>query len=781
METTNGHSFQTAFSLKPFFDRLKESENLENAQMPPWKEDVLDLLELAPELLAPTRDLSILDSHKELMEQVMSLIFPRALAENTVAGAFVPFSLEPVFVTPRFEEFFLNPDGSFKARSNISGDRYDKIKMMRAYLLMLNRLYGIDADLGYPQIYTATEPETGLERYFEIKFDFRFVEVNALAPLKELSEKDRPLVREHLHRPEVLKGIFPPENFRFEGFAIFHAVDVTEREILLSLEKDLIDKESIFSKDGFLLLQQRLRTLFRKPDIVATLTAIMDDQAFLLNTGCDMAAKCIFSDSQHLPISEFTGTVFERAAKEKKIMRVQDLTQTAYFQKIKGDIQHHNTRSLMIAPLVFKGECIGLLDLGSPEIGGLNPMDAVIMSNIQPLFSIAIKRALEDLEHRIQSLIKEKCTAIHPSVEWRFQKAALNHFETRQEGRIREMESIIFKDVYPLYGASDIRGSTNERNLATQKDLTEHLDMALNVIRLAEQHKPLLFLKELAGRIDRQRNRILSGIETGDHLSVVQFLTTEVESIFSHMTSFGEPVARAIEEYKAAVDSGVGAVYRLRKKFEESVSILNDTLANYLDREEADVQELFPHYFERRRTDGVDYLIYIGESLVEDREFHEIYLKNLRLWQLKVACGLAWHTKQLKPFFSTPLETAHLILVQSMPLSLRFRFDEKRFGVEGAYDTQHEIIKSRIDKATVRGSGERLTQPEKIAIVYTQPQEATEMRRHIDFLTSETYLTGEPELLELSDLPGVQGLRAIRVNINLESEKLAEKAEQMID
>ena len=32
--------------------------------------------------------------------------------------------------------------------------------------------------------------------------------------------------------------------------------------------------------------------------------------------------------------------------------------------------------------------------------------------------------------------------------------------------------------------------------------------------------------------------------------------------------------------------------------------------------------------------DGVDYNIYVGASLVENREFNPIYLKNLRLWQL---------------------------------------------------------------------------------------------------------------------------------------------------
>jgi hypothetical protein len=170
----------------------------------------------------------------------------------------------------------------------------------------------------------------------------------------------------------------------------------------------------------------------------------------------------------------------------------------------------------------------------------------------------------------------------------------------------------------------------------------------------------------------------------------------------------------------------------------------------------------------------------MGSSLLENGAFSDFYLKNMRLWQIKVACGMAWHTKQLKSSVKTPLDTAHLILVQHTPLAIRFRFDEKRFDVDGAYDIRQEIIKSRIDKAVIKGEDERLTQPGRIAIVYSHQEEAVEMRRHIDFLQSEGYLTREIEDLELEDLPGVQGLRALRVGIDLESPVLAEKAGRVV-
>ena len=286
------------------------------------------------------------------------------------------------------------------------------------------------------------------------------------------------------------------------------------------------------------------------------------------------------------------------------------------------------------------------------------------------------------------------------------------------------MPPIVFTDVSPLFGISDIRGSTHERNRAIQKDLSEHLELALKVVNLAHKANPILVLKELSSRIEQQIEQIKKGLGSGDELSVVKFIGNEVESIFSHLRGFGPKVLRAIEKYESDIDTGLGSVYRFRKDFEESVSILNNKLSLYLDEEEAKAQQIFPHYFERHQTDGIDYLIYLGTTLMEKGDFNDLYLKNLRLWQVKVAAGIAWHTEQLKASLKVPLDTAHLILIQDTPLSIRFRFDEKRFDVDGAYDVRQEIIKSRLDKAVVKGGRERLTQPGKIAIVYSHQEEA---------------------------------------------------------
>jgi hypothetical protein len=117
------------------------------------------------------------------------------------------------------------------------------------------------------------------------------------------------------------------------------------------------------------------------------------------------------------------------------------------------------------------------------------------------------------------------------------------------------------------------------------------------------------------------------------------------------------------------------------------------------------------------------------------------------------------------------LETTHLILVQDSPISVFFSPDERHFEVEGAYDIRHEIIKKRIDKAVIKGKSERLTQPGKIAIVYSQRQEGVEYLEYIDYLRTSGYLKDETEDVELEDLQGAQGLKALRVTVDLRASR----------
>jgi hypothetical protein len=309
--------------------------------------------------------------------------------------------------------------------------------------------------------------------------------------------------------------------------------------------------------------------------------------------------------------------------------------------------------------------------------------------------------------------------------------------------------------------------------------LNAQLTLAGRIMERASEAKAWPLLDEFKYRIERRIERIGAGLSSEEETSVAAFLQAEVEPSFDELRALGPQVSRAVEAYTQALDPDMGVVYCDRRAYEDSVQMLNERLSSYLERQQIEAQKVFPHYFEKHQTDGVDYVIYLGASMQPEGKLNPLFIQNLALWQFMVTCGLARHTQQVQPKLKVPLQTCHLILVNRTPLAIRFRYDEKRFDVDGAYDVRNEIIKSRLDKARVKGERERLTQPGRIAVVYSHPNEGREIRRHIEYLQSRGYLLDDMERIELEDLPGVRGLRALRVGVDLQSEEVPQGLSEM--
>src|SRR5204862_1513213 len=175
-----------------------------------------------------------------------------------------------------------------------------------------------------------------------------------------------------------------------------------------------------------------------------------------------------------------------------------------------------------------------------------------------------------------------------------------------------------------------------------------------------------------------------------------------------------------------SLDPQLGMLYHHRKDYEHSISRINDALAHFIDKEQVAAQKVYPHYFERFMTDGLEFNIHIGQSISPRKKFDEIYLRNLKMWQLSMMAKASRQTHKLESQLSHALKTTQLILSHSQPLTITFRTAERKFDVDEAYNVRYEIVKKRIDKVRIKDTNERLTQPGKIANVYSQSKEAEE-------------------------------------------------------
>ncbi|MGI4735284.1 MAG: GAF domain-containing protein [Janthinobacterium lividum] len=766
-----GFPFATQLSLEPLIAYWHERAHDPNPGIARMARTVCEEVAKTNCCRGSLGEIEQLDATSDVVDMLMLAVFPPAATTTAITGAIPPFQRRSFYYTSRFAEVMMGRDRTIKQPLNIDYATMEQRMTQMAYLLILSREYGADvpADTQDNLIFTVPDYSIGLYRHYGVNFDSSFVQVRVVGEKPELSPEQVQHLLRHRHRLELWYELLPPTSFALEGFNLLQLVDVTTQEILSELKYDLLEHDVLQAPDRFEQIQEKLRVLFARPALQLGIAAYDERKKAFVDFGRKINHSFLTKQMQSQALVGGFRQLYARLLADRQPLVLENVMTTPELpEDMRQQILGLGIHSAILALLPYGPDTVGLLELGSPEVGALDEFDMELVKQFVPLFAVAVKRNAEDLETRIQTVIKEKFTAIHPTMEWRFNDAARRLLAQHEEGnRSAEMEAIVFEEVYPLHGSCDIRGSSVARNEAVQADLIEHLTLAGRVLKKASEYQALPILDELKFYVTKNLRRLRQGIISGDEVSIYDSLRTQAEPLFEYLAQNIAELRPTIAHYWQHIDPRLGILYNRRREFEESVTRINDTISDYLDQEELKAQHMFPHYFQRFKTDGVEFNIYVGGSLVQDKPFDLIFLKNLRLWQLLVMVEITRRTHALKAELAVPLDTTQLILIHSQSLSIRFRQDERQFDVDGAYNIRYEIIKKRIDKATVLGTGERLTQPGQLALVYAQPREATEYLEYIDYLQDRKMLEPDIEELELEELQGVKGLLALRVRIKM--------------
>src|SRR5262249_43540238 len=315
-------------------------------------------LQEAPALLEPIADGSVIAQHQEIVDTLMSVIFPRASGDEVHAAALWPFHLRSFYATPAFARRLLAEDGCMRGRPNVDTALIEQIRILYAYALVLERVYGINVDFAYPLIYTATDPDTGLDCHFKAMWNTRFAEVRTIGEIPPMTEALRTQILANLENTQALMDLLPPEHFLFHGFLVLNALEVTDQEVLSSLKRDLIDRESLLSTTRFQSLQAKLRTLLRRPDLCFGLAARQGDQLWLLYDEAKLAYHCIYADSQHYAMSDLAGSVYERVFTHGERVLIEDLATYAPRSAVEDALLQQGVHNLVVAPLLYQNTVI---------------------------------------------------------------------------------------------------------------------------------------------------------------------------------------------------------------------------------------------------------------------------------------------------------------------------------------------------------------------------------------------------------------------------------------
>src|SRR5438876_7978440 len=347
--------------------------------------------------LSKIEDPAAIAERRDVVDVLMAAVFPPASWEQDYGAAMIPFHLRGFYATPSMQRLLMGADGSLQGRVNLDEPMVGAMRVAYAYALVLERVYGITIDVEYPLVITVADPETGLDRHFKVQFDWQFVDVVPVGAVPPLTDAVRQRLHTNILDAAMLREVLPPEKFVFRGVTIFWAIEVTDQEVLSALKRDLIDRESIVSQARFEGLQQRLRTLFRRPELRLGLAALDGDRVLILNHGARIQRSCIFADSVHHKIQEFAGTLYQRAVKSGRPIIVDDLVGLDRRTAIEDKMVASGVRSFMVAPLHYQNRVIGTLELGSPRPGDLDASQLPKLHEVLPLFSMAVQRSMEEL------------------------------------------------------------------------------------------------------------------------------------------------------------------------------------------------------------------------------------------------------------------------------------------------------------------------------------------------------------------------------------------------
>ncbi|MBS1741419.1 MAG: GAF domain-containing protein [Bacteroidetes bacterium] len=760
-------------SFRPFVEYIKTIKDKTNSHKKYFFSYVIEQFEQHPELLQSI-DVEKVKDYEPLMELIYNSMSGMIEDEETNLWA---------LNTPMRPGIFYSTNAFYKLIENIAlrnessiDEPIDSIHAENnpaefIYAAILEKYYGLPAFFNTDIIHSVVDKDSGLTHYYRVKPDPRFIDI---IPEKELPEIKFDILKSGSYdKDEKLKWIseiLPLDIFRFEGFGITTICDISVKYALDCIKNFILNHNFSEESNYFSNVIHWLKIIAESNDIeFGLLPAIRVNQKLVFNEGLYVNSLLINAAQKGGMDENLYLNMVDRYFSAPKVVFHPDITEkdaekNEYLRLLKAD----GIRNYALIPVYFGNSVVGVLELYSRKQVNFDQTLLTKLDPVIPLLSQLLKNSIHEFHDGIDKVIKEKYTSIQPSVQWKFNEAAWHYIRDKQSGNEQaEIEEVDFKNVYPLYGAIDIRNSTVQRNMALNKDINVQFELLISMLENLKKQTGFGLIDEKIFLTKKWLKETADIEGFNQQIQVNDFLETNINPFLTDFSKGNPAVQSLVNEYFNAIDVRTGIAHQHRRELESSMNKVIYSVNNFLDQMQEEIQLAYPGYFEKFRTDGVEYDFYIGQSFAPEKPFSDIYLKNLRLIQLNSMATIARFSHKVATTLPVKVETTQLIFIHSLPIDIKFRKDEKRFDVEGAYNIRYHVVKKRIDKVLVKNTGERLTQPDKIALVYINQQDATEYISYIRFLQDQKVLNNDLEELELEELQGVNGLKALRVGVTI--------------
>jgi len=760
--------FQVYISFKKYLDVLEHiryNDRLEYRVN--YAESLIESTRNFKEFREGFQDTALLEKYEDLIRLLLADLFPTGLTKNEIKAASIPLSNITFNYTERFKNILKDAGKDFEIElRNISDNEF----YVFCCCLILQSYFKKDIKSTIPFYYDIPNKQ-GIMKHYKITVNSDFTEIIPTEDAKIPSDDILDMLLENLDDFKLWKKYFPSQSWILKGFTIISLVDCTSEVALSDLKSSMIeiDPEDLNPNEnlteifksyfdvpelsfGLMTFNKKEQKLDKLPIYESLLTNHILD--FWINAFDEETRKSTFNNLNH-------------NSKPVVVSNVNNLDESVKTLPSFSILKDNNVNSFMVIPIMKDGELLAIMEFTSPIAGSFNGLKLKKLEFFTDMILFSLNRFYFEKNYQIEAIIQREYTTIHDSVVWKFRNEAEKYFTASLGKKIYTLKQISFKNLTPLFGVSDIRSSSEKRFNLMLQDLNRQIESLNEILTLTNSDSEKFLLA-----LDVFENELNNEIKADTEQRFQRLLREEIHPFLQGKLEIktSRAIKAKIKDYFSQIFSSTELFYSYRKKLDDSITLVNRKLADMLDESQVKAQEIFPHYYERFKSDGVEHNLYIGPTIAPDIHYTSKVVHKLRYWQLKTICKMELDFQSFKKDLPIQLDIASLIFVYNEKIDIRFRMDEKRFDVDGAYNSYYEIIKKRLDKAHIKDSSERITAPGKITIVYFGMENQKEYLDYISKLQKKGVLQHDVEFLRVEDLQGITGLLALRVSFTLPQE-----------
>ncbi|HXB90863.1 MAG TPA: GAF domain-containing protein, partial [Puia sp.] len=547
----------SSLSFRGFINFLKERKQHEKTMKVKFLDFVINHFEqrLAGNYAVP---LDRIADYNDLLELIYTTIFPAIEDERDNLWALaVPIKPIIFYGTEPFYDLVRDPETCQPRVCMIDKEKQmrNKINFELVYSVILRRLYGYTFAPGNSLIRSLRSGSTGLLNYYRLNIDVRFVEVIPKGPLPDLDPSYFESPSDVHATLEYLMERLPLSGFRFEGFSAITVTDITADYVVESIKNIVLNPDHSTAEVNYDEMIRNLKALSRSNGVDFGLLPLLQVNGHPVFSAEIWRHSVVARAAERLHEPEETYiSLAEEYFRDPKPIFYEDIAEPGVDEPFYlGTLRKDGVRSYALVPVYYNNHPAGVLEVSSREEGVLNKEILARLDLVMGLLAQVLRKSIDDFDNRIKAIIKENFTSIQPSVEWKFHEAAWRYERMGEWGEPNPtLETIYFKDVYPLYGAIDIRNSTIERNSALQKDMQTQFDILVRTLRQLRKEVSLELLDDLIFQCENWQKLLTGVLTTAEELDLNSFLREKISVFLAHFKATRPDTTPIIEPYLEA-------------------------------------------------------------------------------------------------------------------------------------------------------------------------------------------------------------------------------------